>query len=105
MKKMKVSFDFDDTLSTERIQEIAKLFVERGYDVYITTARRKHSYFYNNDIVFETAKKVGIKKENITFTDSEDKFKFLKEFDLHFDNDEDEIELINEFTKCIGILI
>lgn len=36
---MKVSFDFDDTLSKPKVQEYAKELINRGIEVYIVTAR------------------------------------------------------------------
>ncbi len=102
---MKVSFDFDKTLATKELQDIAKLFVQKGHDVYVTTSRYKISPFYNNSIVYDTATSVGIPLSKVRFTNGKDKYIFLKDFDIHFDDDETEIELINDYTTCVGILI
>lgn len=109
-KYMKVSFDYDHTLTDLKWRELAKKFVMQGTDVWITTSRFMDKAGvklpYDNRQVFETAKEVGIKEQNIVFTNGEEKYAFLKDFDLHFDDDDEEIYLINEHPcKCIGILI
>jgi len=112
---MKISFDFDSTLTREDIQEIANDFISRGHDVHITTSRSlKSSYrlvggaeikFQNNDL-FKVAEDIGIPVENIHFTEMQDKVSFLNTFDMHFDDDEYEIDLITRYNiKCLGVLI
>lgn len=105
---MKISFDFDGTLSEKPMQDLAKSMVEKGYDVYITTTRHSKpwpGYHYKNDAVFAVADMVGISKEQIRFTEGEDKYKFLKGFNVHFDNDQYEVSMINEHPGCgIGLL-
>ena len=105
---MKVSFDFDSTLSKLSIQKVAKKFIDNGDEVWITTSRHSNPQinFYTNDLLFEIAENLGIKKEHIQFTEGKDKFNFLEGFDLHFDDDVIEIELIEENLKtCEGILV
>ena len=106
---MKVSFDFDGCLTKKYIQEIAKQFIFCGNLVYITTTRRNNveGFEIENSEVFEIAEKVGIPKENIRFTNYVDKIWFLEDFDLHFDDDEYEIDSINRSkdTNCKGILV
>lgn len=107
---MKIAFDFDHSLTNPKYQELAKKFIALGAEVHIVTSRKPNiagvKHLYDNTQVFEIAKQVGISRENITFTSYVEKYKFLKDFDLHFDDDEEEIYLINEHPcKCIGILI
>jgi hypothetical protein len=102
---MKVSFDFDKTLATKKIQIVAKNFVDKGHDVYVTTSRHQISPFYNNTKVYDIAESVGIPANKVRFTDGRDKYLFLKDFDIHFDDDSYEIDLINVMTKCVGILV
>jgi hypothetical protein len=107
---MKVSFDFDHSLTNPKYQELAKKFIAVGAEVHITTSRKPNivgeKHLYDNRQVFEIAQQVGIDAKNITFTFYEEKYKFLKDFDLHFDDDQEEIYMINEHPcKCIGILI
>lgn len=105
---MKVSFDFDHTLTNPVFQELAKKFIALGAEVHITTTRCNKTVKppYDNREVFSMAERLGIEKKNITFTSYQDKYRFVKDFDMHFDDDEHETILINEFpSKCIGVLI
>lgn len=107
---MKVSFDFDHTLTNPNLTELAKKFIVMGADVYITTSRFSDQLgkklAYDNREVFNKAEVLGIPKNKIRFTNGQDKYSFLKDFDLHFDDDEHEIILINEHpSKCLGLLI
>ena len=64
---MKVSFDFDSTLTLPIIQEIAKRHISCNDDVHITTIRGI-GLRYNNDDIFDIAKELKIPYENIHFT-------------------------------------
>lgn len=102
---MKVSFDFDHTLAEKNIQKLANIFIEKGHDVYITTSRFMLSPFYSNEKVYDVADLLNIPHNKIRFTNGEDKYVFLEDFDIHFDDDITEIELINDNTNCVGILV
>jgi len=106
---MKVSFDFDGTIVEKPMQELAKKFLKLGAEVFICTSRdtkMQGGLKFSNDDVFQLADFLGIKRKNIIFTSFEDKYKFVKDFDMHFDDCDEEIFLINEYpnTKCIGFL-
>lgn len=105
---MKVSFDFDSTLTTAPVQALCKKFLDLGAEVFVTTSRATMMYGnkpINNDDVFQLTDMLGIDRENIQFTEHDDKYKFVKDFDLHFDDDVEEIFLINQYQgKCIGLL-
>lgn len=108
---MKISFDFDSTLTREDIQQIADDFIMRGHDVHITTSRNESWKWkgtnsdFNKDL-FAVAEELGISKENIHFTEMKDKVGFLEGFDMHFDDDEHEIDVITRSEiSCLGILI
>ena len=89
---MRISFDFDDTLSLPEVQEKAKRFVDKGYDVWVTTARSpQSSILYDNRDVEEVCQKIGIPLEKIRYTNLKPKYLFLKDYDLHVDNDPKEI--------------
>lgn len=99
---MKVSFDFDSTLNQGWVQEICIQFKLSGKsEVFITTSRRPQDC----SDVYEITDNLGIPRENCRFTTFEDKYKFLEDFDIHFDDDPYEIDLINRHTQCKGILI
>lgn len=105
---MKVSFDFDGTLQTGAMQELAKKFVALGAEVWITTTRHKNPWGgmqYNNQQVWAVAEMVGIPKERIQFTEGKAKYAMLKGFDIHFDDDSAEIEDVNNHPRCgLGFL-
>ena len=111
----KVSFDFDNTLSRESVQKLAKEFIERGFEVHIVTSRYEDTSRYentewqitNNKDLFKVIDYLHIPRENIHFMNMKSKEKFFKEnpdFLFHLDDDLDEILKINENTKIPGIL-
>lgn len=103
---MKISFDFDSTLEYSRVQDLAKKFIDAGHEVWITTSRKllgESTRRVHADI-FAVAKNLGIDNQ-VQITDYDDKFKFLTGFDLHFDDSEMEVDLINaSSTGCIGVV-
>lgn len=108
-KELSVGFDFDGCLSEKPMQLIAKKLIAHGVNVHIVTSRATEMYGgqkLQNDDLFQLADFLGIKRENITFTNFEDKYLYVKDFDIFFDNDENEIGLINDFPlgKVLGFL-
>lgn len=109
--KKKVSFDFDNTLSYQLVQDYAKSLINKGYEVFILTARynemKKSFYVPNptNEDLFLIAEKLGIKERNIIFTNMEDKYHYLKDTDIifHLDDCWQTNKLINEKTKIKAI--
>ena len=108
---MKVSFDFDYTLSKPAIQKLAEVF-NKHCEVWIVTSRMYsdggwNQELYSNDDLFEIADKLNIPWERIVFTNLQPKYKFFKDkdFHIHFDDDEVEINEINIHTNTKGILI
>jgi hypothetical protein len=103
--KKKISFDFDGTLSRPDIQEIAKRKVaDKTNDVYIVTRRYKET---ESAYVYQIADEVGIKRDNVFFTDG--KFKYitiaLLDIDIHYDDKPAEIALIKSTTMCKCVLV
>ena len=105
---MNISFDFDGTLDKERIQKLALKFIKDSHHVVITTSRLDNNFGrpeWNIDL-WKLSTELGILKQHVYFTNGADKWKYLKDFDIHFDDDQNEIELIDKhLTDCIGILI
>jgi hypothetical protein len=97
----KISFDFDDTLSTARGQEIAKRIIREGKQVYIITRRNE----YNSSEVYRMAEKLGIPKSKVFFTNGQYKWMTIKRLEIgtHYDNNQNEIELIKINTDCKAI--
>jgi hypothetical protein len=112
---MKVSFDFDSTLSRKDVQEFAKELVNEGNEVWIVTSRfddesamKKNWHWIKgqNQKLFDVAEDCGIKKENIHFTCMESKSIFIKNKGFVFHLDDDDFELMDIFEtkdKCRAI--
>ena len=97
----KVSFDFDDTLSTKRGQDIAKRLISEGKTVYIVTRRQETA----SEEVYKVADELGIPKSRVYFTNGELKWKTIKRLgiDTHYDNNENEVNKIRENTDAKAI--
>ena len=98
---MKISFDFDDTLSEPWIQGLAKT-LSLQHEIWIVTSRSKFAV----DLL-DVAANLSIPTERIILTDGAMKWSLLKHYqiDIHFDDMFDEILEINNQTTCKGILI
>lgn len=100
---MKVSFDFDSTLDEHCVQDMARKFIFSGCEVHITTSRCKG----NNIDLYHAAGLLGIPDSRIHFTEGAYKAETLKLIgaDVHFDDMEDECDLINRETECKAVLV
>lgn len=97
----KVSFDFDDTLSTQKGQDIALRLKREGKTLYIITRRQSSM----SSEVFKVADKIGIPHSRVYFTNGKMKWETIKRLNIgiHYDNNQDEIDLINKNTQCRAI--
>lgn len=96
LAKKKISFDFDDTLSTSKGTELAKRLIEEGNDIYIISARN------SKEGILDKAKQLGISVNKIYATGSNDnKVKKIKELgiEIHYDNNEDVIKNLSKIGK------
>jgi len=98
----KISFDYDGVLSTAKGKKLAKEKISEGDQVYIITARQQE----NSESVYSTAKDLGINRDKVHFTNGQDKWKTIKRLNItvHYDNNPEQIDKINELTDCLGIL-
>lgn len=104
---MKISYDYDGTLIQPHIREQFEKDIKDGHDVCIITSRHEKlpiNSFYNNDKLINIAKEFNIP---VYFTNGKDKWEIIKELNIeqHYDDDELEIELIHENTKCKCIYV
>ena len=101
-ERVKVSFDFDSTLSRDAIQIYARDLVRKGYEVWIVTTR--HQDHDNTDLI-EVAHWCGIKLTNIHFTNGKLKWGYLKDkgFLFHIDDDWMELNYIRDNTDVVQI--
>ena len=104
---MKVSFDFDGTLSRKDVQEYAKSLLERGIEVWITTSRSHESNAEAmewNDDLYLVARELGIPKSQIHFMNAwiygDDKSYWLKDQDFIWHLDDDWLELKSIQREC-----
>ncbi len=84
----KISFDYDDTLSTERGKTLAKRLIAEGNTIYIISAR------YSKDGMLSTASDLGISESRIYATGSNSaKVQKVKDLNInkHYDNNADVI--------------
>ena len=119
--KIKVSFDFDDTLSLPHIRKYAKELIKKGYEVWVVTRRfekledyskdfldyynikdikREHSYLY------EVINRLGIPRSRVHFCNMEDKYKFFQDnndFIWHLDDDLQETNDINQHCDVVAV--
>jgi len=105
----KISFDFDNVLDNEYIQNFAHQLIDEGFDIHIVTSRPPtDSWGWDNSDLFEISNKIGIKDDNIHFTDFKPKYTFFKEnedFLFHLDDDNIEVNEINNFSKVKAIYL
>ncbi|MDR1897740.1 MAG: hypothetical protein LBR10_13215 [Prevotellaceae bacterium] len=100
--RLKIAFDFDDTLTEPLLFLLAQRLIRKGHDVWILTARcsydqylkyfptkSKQSLDFNDDLL-EAAEELGL-EDKIIYTDNEDKKDFFVKhnFDILFDDDAD----------------
>jgi hypothetical protein len=96
----KVSFDFDDTLSTDRGQELAKKEIENGATVFVISARD------SKEGMLDIASELGIPSSRVYATGSNQaKVEKIKELGIekHYDNNTDVIKALGsigiQFSK------
>ena len=117
--KIKVSFDFDDTLSNPAVQKFAdKLMQNKLLEIWIVTSRLDNESFdlkygngfkfNSNEDLFEIAGQLKIPKTRIVFTNMEWKYMFFKnkDFAIHIDDLPQELEYIRSGTSmfCVDVL-
>jgi hypothetical protein len=77
-----------------------------GHDIWITSSRVKYNTKKWNKDLLSVVKKYNIPEEQVQLTEGAHKYHYLEDFDLHFDDDLEEILLINKhLEKCKGILV
>lgn len=98
---MKISFDFDGVLTDPKLTVLAKQFIDLGADVWIVTRR---SPIWNNEHLKQVQLHLGIPDSRVLFTDLDFKAGYLLDFDLHIDDDQNDIDLINTpVSNCLAL--
>lgn len=95
---LKVSFDYDGVLTTRAGKEMLVKKLAMGDDVFIITARNRSQ----GASVLEFAKLYKIPVTRVIFTQVGKKWEVIKEkgIELHFDDNQDEMDLIDELTDA-----
>jgi hypothetical protein len=98
-----VSFDYDDTLSTAKGRDKALEWIAKGAELWIITARCKDG---NNLDLIDRAKELKIPLTRVIFTCHKDKYLVMddNDIDIHYDNNKDQVDLINQKTDTQAIL-
>ena len=97
---MKISFDFDSTLTQEKIQQVAVALIKRNFEVWIVTSRfdnlqrLKFPDLKSNKDLYDLAQEIGIKPINIGFTNQQPKWILLNNsgIQVHVDDDLGELK-------------
>ena len=99
---MRISFDFDDTLSTKKGQKLAAQKIAENNEVWIITARQSK----DSAEVLKIADELGIPHSRVVFTNGKDKWSFVMrhKIDVHYDNNQEQIDKINANTLAKGVL-
>ena len=98
----KVSYDYDDTLSTERGKELAKKSIDAGDIVYIISARQ------DKESMLSVADELGIPHSRVFATGSNSaKIEKVKELgiDKHIDNNEDVVNQLESVGSKFKFVI
>lgn len=117
---IKISFDYDGSLGhVDYLQELCLRLLTDGYnDVHIITRRfgtilppEKAQYGIDGpdefSEVLELADKLGVKRENVHFTNRQMKFETIKSLgiNIHYDDDYEDLRLIRIHTNCIAFCV
>ena len=100
---MRVSFDYDDTLTTRKGRLLLARRIAEGDVVYIITRRSERA----KTPVLALARGYRIPLNRVIFTGGKMKWEAVKRLriDVHYDNNDRELELIRGKTEARGILV
>lgn len=110
----RVSFDYDETLSTPEAQKLATILISNNIEVIVVTARSpdeeddRRIPDWNNDDLFEITDALTIPRENIVFRNHRRKYRYFQEHpDIvwHLDDSYGDVVEINLHTKVVGISV
>lgn len=90
---MKISIDYDETLTTARGMELAKRLIDEGNTIYIISAR------HNKEPMLKRADELGIPHDRIYATGSNKaKIEKIKELGMekHYDNNKDVVKELGD---------
>jgi hypothetical protein len=99
MRKIKISFDFDDTLSHKWVQDLVSKLPKDKTEIYILTSRlgnmqrMKYVGMSSNEEIYRIASELGIPPYRISYTNQAAKWMVLNDsgIDIHVDDDPREL--------------
>jgi hypothetical protein len=99
---VKVSFDFDDTLTTQHGFDLAKRAINSGDDVHIVTRRQESA----SGPVYKVADELGIPHSKVHFTNGSLKWETIKRLGIlkHYDNNQNELDKIQENVPGVDVV-
>lgn len=95
----KISFDYDETLTTKSGMEMAQKYIDQGTVVYIISARKE------KDGMLSRAKRLGIPESRVYATGSNKaKIAKVKELEItaHYDNNAEVIKELEEIGRMLS---
>lgn len=123
---MKISFDFDKTLSRPDVQEYCKKLIKHGVEVWVVTSRFDDNHVHRwpevfpgadwlhwyeppnipNWDLYQVTDNLGIPRHRIRFTCMEDKWRYLHRttFIWHLDDNYVEFERAEEFGCTVPFI-
>lgn len=111
---MKITVDFDGTLTRPDVQEFVKKAISNGHQVFVVTLRHNEKISnhlfgdnkngWNSDII-ELATRLGCSK--IYLTNGVEKYKYIQPIgaDLHLDDVNAEVTEINSNTNTLALWV
>lgn len=101
---MCIAFDFDGVLTEECILDLAKKLINEKVEIWIVTMRKDNDF--NNKILMEVLKELGITNHRVIFCNNKPKVEMLEMInaDIYIDNVNTEFENIVRHTNIIPLL-
>jgi len=96
---VRVAFDYDGTLTEPEVRSYAENLKERGFNIWIVTARLERQ----SEQVYKAAREMKVNKEHVIFTNLQYKYTFLNDIRpiFHLDDDWIESNLIKVRSKNV----
>lgn len=102
-EKIKISLDFDGTLTEKRVQEIIQKLPENLVTLYIVTSRlgniqrMEYPNLKSNEDIYELAEQLGIPAHRISYTNQQEKWMVLNKsgVKIHIDDDIRQVDSLN----------
>lgn len=100
---MLIGFDFDETLDTEIGKRLARKYISEGHTVVIVTQNYR-TIKVIVDHIRSVCNELGIDYGSTIFCGHMNKYLFMDDnFDIFYDNDIEEVNLINKHLKCVAV--